>query len=87
MYDFQFSENFEPTKNTKKWALYTHKSTSTFAHLQLPGLFQTTYYEWQIFGVIGIFLVEGLAVSTQGGVEPASPLLTGLCNHPYGQLR
>ena len=61
MYDFQFSENFEPSQNTKKWCLYTHKGTSTFAHLQLPGFFQTTYYEWQILGFIGIFLIEGLA--------------------------
>ncbi len=61
MYEFQPEETFEPSSGTKEWALYTHKTEHSFAGVSLPGLFQTTYYEWQIIGFIGIFLLEGVA--------------------------
>ena len=61
MFDFNYEENFEPSSNTKQWCLYTHKTPRAFAGVNLPGLFQTTNYVWQILGFIAIFLLEGLA--------------------------
>ncbi len=61
MLEFQYDENFEPSSNTKQWWLYTHKTERSFAGVTLPGLFQTTYYEWQMLGFILIFIIEGAA--------------------------
>jgi hypothetical protein len=61
MFEFQYSEKFEPTRSAKEWWLYTHKTSTTFAGVPLPGFFQTTNYEWQVTGFFTIFLLEGLA--------------------------
>ncbi len=61
MFEFKYDENFEPSSNTKQWWLYTHKTERSFSGVTLPGLFQTTYYEWQMLGFIMIFLLEGIA--------------------------
>ena len=61
MFDFQYQENFEPSSNTKEWCLYTHKTEHSFSGVTLPGLFQTTYYEWQMLGFVAIFVLEGMA--------------------------
>jgi hypothetical protein len=61
MFDFQPNETFEPSSSTKHWCLYTHKTEHSFAGVPLPGLFQTTHYEWQVAGFLAIFLLEGTA--------------------------
>jgi hypothetical protein len=61
MFEFQYNENFEPTRSVKEWWLYTQKTPTTFAGVPLPGFFQTTNYEWQVTGFFTIFLLEGLA--------------------------
>lgn len=61
MFRFPYNETFEPSEQTKKWWLYTHKTEESFAGIRLPGLFQTTNYEWQVSGFFAIFILEGLA--------------------------
>lgn len=61
MFDFKYEEHFEPSKGTKEWCLYTHKTKQSFAGVTLPGLFDITHYEWQLIGFFVIFLLEGLA--------------------------
>lgn len=61
MFDYQPNENFEPSSHTKQWYLYTHKTEYSFSGVPLPGLFQTTHYEWQVAGFLAIFLLEGIA--------------------------
>ncbi|HYK04048.1 MAG TPA: hypothetical protein VE974_20000 [Thermoanaerobaculia bacterium] len=62
MFTFQAGEEFEPSATTKRWWLFTHKTERTVAGITLPGLFQTTHYEWQLFGFLCIFLLEGFAI-------------------------
>lgn len=58
MFEFRFSEDFAPSSNTKEWSLYTHKTEQQVEGVVHPGLFQTTYYEWQMIGLAAIVLLE-----------------------------
>lgn len=58
---FQPNQNFEPSKSTKDFWLYTKKNKRTFAGINLPGLFETTDYSTQIASFIIILLFEGWA--------------------------
>ena len=61
MNEFNYEENFAPSRTTKDWWLWTHKSPQKISGVSVPGLFQTTHYEWQLIGFFSIFLLEGIA--------------------------
>lgn len=60
-FEFEISENFEPSHSIKKAGLFTKKSSHLYAGVTLPGFFQTTGYSWQLIGFLSIFLLEGIA--------------------------
>jgi hypothetical protein len=43
-FEFDPTERFVPSNDTKKWGLYTHKSRNIYAGVVLPGFYQTTYF-------------------------------------------
>jgi hypothetical protein len=59
-FQFQPNQNFEPSKATKDFWLYTKKNRSTFSGIQLPGLFETVDYSTQIAAFLGILILEGI---------------------------
>ena len=61
MFRFNPDEDFEPSSVTKQWNYYTHKTKHRFAGITLPGLFDTTHYEWQIMGFFTILILESIA--------------------------
>jgi hypothetical protein len=61
-FEFDPSESFVPSKETKKWGLYTHKSRHIYAGIILPGFFQTTLFTFHLIGFFSIFILEGLAI-------------------------
>jgi hypothetical protein len=59
MESFKLNENFEPSRQLKKWWRYTHKTTNPVSGtLVIPGLFQTTWYVPHFVIVIVIFGLE-----------------------------
>ena len=59
MESFKLNENFEPSRQLKKWWRYTHKSTNPVSGtLIMPGLFQTTLYIWHFVMVLAIIGLE-----------------------------
>lgn len=59
-FEFIPNQNFEPSKATKDFWLYTKKNQSNFAGVHLPGLFANEGYSVQIAAFLGILLLEGL---------------------------
>lgn len=59
-FDFSPNQDFQPTKPTKDFWLYTKKNNSNFAGIHLPGLFANVGYSVQIAAFLGILLLEGL---------------------------
>ncbi len=66
-FEFQPNQNFEPSKATKEFWLYTKKSKRTFGGVILPGLFETVKYSNQMIGFVTIFILE--LIPTVYGIE------------------
>ncbi|MFN3849392.1 MAG: hypothetical protein ACK4NY_08195 [Spirosomataceae bacterium] len=66
-FHFDPNQNFEPSKQTKDFWLYTQKSQANFAGVQLPGLFESVGYSTQIVAFVAILILEG--VPTYYGIE------------------
>lgn len=61
--EFKFShgDEFEPSKSTRNFWLYTKKSSSDFGSVILPGMFSTMGYSAQMPFFALIFVLEGCA--------------------------
>jgi hypothetical protein len=66
-FEFQPNQNFEPSKDTKEFWLYTKKSKRTFAGVTLPGLYETVGYSTQMIAFFAIFILE--IIPTVYGIE------------------
>lgn len=66
-FEFQPNQNFEPSKATKEFWLYTKKSKRTFAGVTLPGLYETVGYPTQMICFFTIFILE--LIPTIYGIE------------------
>lgn len=66
-FEFQPNQNFEPSKSTKEFWLYTKKSKRTFAGVTLPGLYETVGYSTQMICFFAIFILE--LIPTIYGIE------------------
>ncbi len=55
------THSFEPSIDTKYAWLRTAKRSQNFAGIELPGLFQTTFFERHTLGFVLIFVCEGIA--------------------------
>ena len=66
-FHFDPNQNFEPSKQTKDFWLYTKKSQANFAGVQLPGLFESVGYSIQIVAFVAILLLE--LIPTYYGIE------------------
>ena len=65
MEEFIYSQNFEPSRQLKKWWRSTHKTTIPITGtLIMPGLVQTTSYIWHFIGVVAIAVLEFWAFNT-----------------------
>jgi hypothetical protein len=58
-FSFKPKDNFEPSRSTKNFWLYTKKTAED--HGDLPGMFNTEGYSTQLLAFIGIFILEGFA--------------------------
>lgn len=58
-FNFAPGYNYEPSRSTKNFGLYTKKKSET--HGGLPGMFSTVGYSTQMLLFIAIFILEGVA--------------------------
>jgi len=66
-FHFDPNQNFEPSKQTKDFWLFTKKSQANFAGIHLPGLFESVGYSIQIVAFVAILILEG--IPTYYGIE------------------
>ncbi len=57
-FNFPPGQDFVPSKETKNFWLYTHKSKRTFGGVALPGLFETIGYPTQMIAFFTILALE-----------------------------
>jgi hypothetical protein len=61
-FEFEPNQSFIPRPYTRKFGLYTHKSSEIVAGVTLPGLFQTTNLPFHLIGFFSVFVLEILAI-------------------------
>lgn len=89
--------NFEPSRDTKYWWLYTRKTSSLHAGVTLPGLFQTSQFNLdaaaftvivigEIYGLYNLFIVAQISILYVIGLFLAD-LIFAICRHiPQGSI-
>ena len=71
MIENRFTDFFEPSKELRQFGLYTKKFSLASHDAERPGIFSVYGYPWYALAVLGILILEGIALylSIEKGVD------------------